>query len=53
MIADTKVDAKLYNNKHSFVTEYGNDIIDLLQPNPYEDILDLGCGSGATGMVSI
>ncbi len=36
----------LYNDKHAFVYEYGKGLIDLLQPQPNERILDLGCGSG-------
>lgn len=40
-------DSKLYDNKHSFVTEYGNDVLKLLVPKPGERILDLGCGTGS------
>ncbi len=36
----------LYNDKHSFVYDYGEDLITLLQPKKNEIILDLGCGSG-------
>jgi len=39
-----KVD--LYNQKHAFVYEYGQDLIQLLDPKEDEHILDLGCGSG-------
>jgi trans-aconitate methyltransferase len=39
--------ANLYDSKHNFVTNYGNDIIELLNPQANEKILDLGCGSGA------
>ncbi|MRH43836.1 methyltransferase domain-containing protein [Aquibacillus halophilus] len=38
--------AKLYDGKHSFVSEYGNDLINFLAPKPNEHILDLGCGTG-------
>lgn len=38
--------ASFYDTKHNFVTNYGNDVIDLLQPQTHETILDLGCGSG-------
>lgn len=38
--------AQLYNDKHNFVYHYGMGLIDLLDPKPYERILDLGCGSG-------
>jgi trans-aconitate methyltransferase len=36
----------LYDQKHSFVYEYGKDIVSLLAPQPGELILDLGCGTG-------
>lgn len=38
--------ANLYDSKHNFVTNYGNNVIELLNPQTYESILDLGCGSG-------
>ncbi|MEP3210207.1 MAG: methyltransferase domain-containing protein [Maribacter sp.] len=41
-----KWDAQLYNNKHSFVYDFGASLIELLDPKPEERILDLGCGSG-------
>jgi trans-aconitate methyltransferase len=42
----TKWNPKLYNDKHSFVYNYGEDLINLLDPKRNERILDLGCGSG-------
>lgn len=36
----------LYDQQHSFVSEYGSSLIDLLQPEKGEVILDLGCGTG-------
>jgi len=39
-------DAKLYNEKHSFVYHYGQSLIELLNPKPHQRILDLGCGAG-------
>jgi SAM-dependent methyltransferase len=39
-------DANLYDGKHSFVTELGRALIDLLAPRPGERVLDLGCGTG-------
>ena len=35
-----------YDDAHSFVYEYGEDVVDLLDPNAGERILDLGCGTG-------
>jgi len=42
----TKWKPKLYNEKHSFVYNYGEELIKLLEPKAHERILDLGCGSG-------
>ena len=39
-------DAKLYDGKHSFVSELGADLLNLLSPKSGEFILDLGCGTG-------
>ena len=39
-------DAAAYDGSHSFVYEYGSDVVDLLDPDPGERILDLGCGTG-------
>jgi trans-aconitate methyltransferase len=36
----------LYNSKHAFVYQYGENLIDLLAPKAGEYILDVGCGSG-------
>src|SRR5581483_11020467 len=36
----------LYDQKHAFVFEYGQDLLALLQPQANELILDLGCGTG-------
>lgn len=41
-----KWDTQLYNNKHAFVYQYGEAVFELLDPKPYEKILDLGCGTG-------
>lgn len=39
-------DAALYKGKHSFVYEYGRELVELLAPQRGERILDLGCGTG-------
>jgi trans-aconitate methyltransferase len=39
-------DPALYDQKHSFVFEYGRSLVALLDPQPGERILDLGCGTG-------
>lgn len=45
-------DVDLYQ-KHSFVFEYGSSLVDLLNPQPGEIILDVGCGSGQlTGQIA-
>lgn len=41
-----KWDTNLYDQKHSFVTKYGEDLLSLLDAKPGEQILDIGCGSG-------
>ncbi|RFM27541.1 class I SAM-dependent methyltransferase [Deminuibacter soli] len=41
-----KWNTSLYNDKHSFVSKYGEDLLSWLQPQQGESILDLGCGSG-------
>ncbi|CAN5704816.1 class I SAM-dependent methyltransferase [soil metagenome] len=38
--------ANLYDQKHDFVSKYGEDVINLLAPKKGEDILDVGCGTG-------
>jgi ubiquinone/menaquinone biosynthesis C-methylase UbiE len=38
--------ANLYDQNHSFVSRYGNNLIELLALKEGEKILDLGCGTG-------
>jgi trans-aconitate methyltransferase len=42
----TSWDAKQYQQRHSYVFQYGQAVLDLLAPRKGERILDLGCGSG-------
>lgn len=39
-------DSSLYDDKISFVSKLGKDVVALLNPQPRERILDLGCGTG-------
>lgn len=39
-------DTERYDDGHSFVFEYGADVVGLLEPEADERILDLGCGTG-------
>jgi trans-aconitate 2-methyltransferase len=45
-VNDITWNAKLYDDKHSFVTKYGEDVVQLLAPQQGERVLDLGCGTG-------
>jgi len=38
--------ARLYDDKHSFVWKYGESLLALLDPQRGERIVDLGCGTG-------
>jgi trans-aconitate 2-methyltransferase len=44
--SDTTWNANLYDDKHSFVAKYGEDVVQLLAPQIGERILDIGCGTG-------
>jgi len=39
-------DVDLYQTQHSFVFDYGTSLVDLLDPQPGEVIVDVGCGLG-------
>jgi len=41
-----KWNAELYDNKHSFVFEYGENVLELVDVKRREHVLDLGCGTG-------
>ena len=43
---EIKWNATLYDDKHAFVSKYGEDVIGWLNPQPNENILDVGCGTG-------
>lgn len=38
--------ADLYKNQHAFVFQYGESLLEWLQPKAGEQIIDLGCGTG-------
>jgi trans-aconitate methyltransferase len=45
-MAKTTWNPTFYDTQHSFVAQYGMELISLLQPQKGERILDLGCGTG-------
>jgi trans-aconitate methyltransferase len=45
-MAANRWDSSLYDTRHGFVSQFGEDMITLLAPQPGERIFDLGCGTG-------
>jgi trans-aconitate methyltransferase len=45
-MASNTWNTELYDNRHAFVTKYGEDLVGLLAPLAGETILDIGCGTG-------
>ncbi|RFZ82271.1 class I SAM-dependent methyltransferase [Mucilaginibacter terrenus] len=41
-----KWNAELYDQKHAFVYQFGENVLELLAAQPGERVLDLGCGTG-------
>lgn len=46
MVKLTNWNAALYDNKHKFVSNFGENLISFLNPQKGEYILDVGCGTG-------
>jgi trans-aconitate methyltransferase len=46
MIQMTDWNATLYDDKHKFVTNFGDGLVSSLNPQKGEKILDVGCGTG-------
>jgi trans-aconitate 2-methyltransferase len=45
-LLDNNWNTDLYEDKHAFVWQYGENLLKVLNPKPGESILDLGCGTG-------
>uniref|UniRef100_B8HL93 Methyltransferase type 11 n=1 Tax=Cyanothece sp. (strain PCC 7425 / ATCC 29141) TaxID=395961 RepID=B8HL93_CYAP4 len=45
-MGQTEWNTTLYDRQHGFVWQYGESLLQLLDPQSGEDILDLGCGTG-------
>src|SRR6476659_6102468 len=45
-LLDNSWNTDLYEDKHAFVWQYGENLLKVLNPKPGESILYLGCGTG-------
>src|SRR5688572_30299404 len=53
MAASNPWNAQLYDERHSFVWKLAGEVLDLLDPQPGERVIDLGCGTGhLTGQIA-
>ncbi|MGF1676328.1 MAG: class I SAM-dependent methyltransferase [Rivularia sp. (in: cyanobacteria)] len=46
LVSNNDWNSNLYQEKHAFVWHYGENLLQLLNPQSKERILDLGCGTG-------
>ncbi len=46
MSEESDFDPETYDDRQGFVVEYGRDVLGVLDPQPGERVLDLGCGTG-------
>jgi len=45
-VSNNNWNSSLYQDKHNFVWKYGENLLEILNPQQNEIILDLGCGTG-------